>query len=67
MSTKRVLGGTMRPLSAILAEDVVWHIPGGSSISGVYRGRADVMQYVRRRRGGTSRLGIKVDVAASRS
>jgi ketosteroid isomerase-like protein len=37
-------------LFAILAEDVVWHVPGRSAISGVYRGRADVMNYVRRRR-----------------
>ncbi len=37
-------------LAAILAEDVVWHVPGRSAISGVYRGRDEVMEYVRRRR-----------------
>lgn len=37
-------------LAAILDEDVVWHVPGRSAISGVYRGRDEVMEYVRRRR-----------------
>lgn len=37
-------------LAAILAKDVVWHVPGRSAISGVYRGRDEVMEYVRRRR-----------------
>ena len=37
-------------LSALLTEDIVWHVPGRSEISGVYRGRAEVMKYVRRRR-----------------
>jgi hypothetical protein len=36
--------------AAILAEDIVWHVPGRNAISGVYRGRAEVMEYVRRRR-----------------
>jgi uncharacterized protein len=37
-------------LAAILAEDIVWHVPGRNAISGVYRGWAEVMEYVRRRR-----------------
>ncbi len=37
-------------LAAILDEDVVWHVPGRSAISGGYRGRDEVMEYVRRRR-----------------
>jgi ketosteroid isomerase-like protein len=37
-------------LAALLDEDIVWHVPGRNAISGVYRGRAEVMEYVRRRR-----------------
>ena len=37
-------------LAAILTDDVVWHVPGRSGISGEYRGKAEVMEYVRRRR-----------------
>lgn len=37
-------------VSEMLALDIVWHVPGRSAISGVYRGRAEVMEYVRRRR-----------------
>lgn len=34
----------------LLSDDVVWHVPGRSVIAGVYRGKAEVMKYVRRRR-----------------
>ncbi|HEY3214405.1 MAG TPA: nuclear transport factor 2 family protein [Actinomycetota bacterium] len=37
-------------LSALLTEGIVWHVPGRSAISGVYRGKAEVMEYVRHRR-----------------
>lgn len=37
-------------LSALLTEGIVWHVPGRGAISGVYRGKAEVMEYVRRRR-----------------
>jgi uncharacterized protein len=37
-------------LAALLTEAVVWHVPGRSAISGEYRGRDEVMEYVRRRR-----------------
>ena len=37
-------------LSETFSEDIVWHVPGRSAISGVYRGRDEVMQYVQRRR-----------------
>jgi hypothetical protein len=39
-----------RSLSALFSEGVVWHVPGHSAISGTYRGRDEVMAYVRRRR-----------------
>jgi uncharacterized protein len=37
-------------LEAILADDVVWHVPGSSAIAGTYRGKRTVMEYVLRRR-----------------
>jgi ketosteroid isomerase-like protein len=37
-------------LAALLTEVVVWHVPGRSAISGEYRGKEEVMEYVRRRR-----------------
>jgi uncharacterized protein len=37
-------------LSEMFSEDVVWRVPGTSAISGVYRGRDEVLEYVRRRR-----------------
>jgi ketosteroid isomerase-like protein len=37
-------------LEDLLADDVVWHVPGRSAIAGTYRGKAEVMSYVQRRR-----------------
>jgi ketosteroid isomerase-like protein len=37
-------------LSELLSEGIIWHVPGLSAIAGVYRGRDQVMEYVRRRR-----------------
>lgn len=37
-------------LAEIFAEDVVWHVPGKSTIAGDYRGFDEVMEYVDRRR-----------------
>ena len=42
--------GDDRALAEVLADDVVWHVPGRSAISGDYRGIDEVMEYVRRRR-----------------
>jgi len=39
-----------RALAQILAEDVVWHVPGRNAIAGEYRGIDRVMEYVQRRR-----------------
>jgi ketosteroid isomerase-like protein len=43
-------GGDVAPVEDLLAEDVVWHVPGTSPIAGDYRGRAAVLRYFRRRR-----------------
>jgi uncharacterized protein len=49
-------GGDVAAVEGLLAEDVVWHVPGSSAIAGDYRGREAVVRYFRRRReiaGGT--------------
>jgi len=39
-----------RALTKVLADDVVWHVPGKNAIAGEYPGVDRVMEYVRRRR-----------------
>jgi ketosteroid isomerase-like protein len=41
--------GDLDQVAQTFAEDIVWHVPGRSRISGIYRGRAEVLQYVRER------------------
>jgi uncharacterized protein len=43
-------GGPDGPLRAVLADDVVWHVPGANAIAGVYEGVDAVLAYMRRRR-----------------
>ena len=35
-------GGDVAPVADLLAENVVWHVPGTSPIAGDYRGRPRV-------------------------
>ncbi|HEY3241027.1 MAG TPA: nuclear transport factor 2 family protein, partial [Acidimicrobiia bacterium] len=37
--------GDMETLSELMAEDVVWHVPGRSSIAGDYQGREATFAY----------------------
>jgi len=37
-------------LLEVFSEDIVWHVPGDNKIAGVYRGRDEVLEYVRLRR-----------------
>lgn len=39
-----------RSLADVFADDIVWHVPGKNAIAGEYRGKDEVMDYVRRRR-----------------
>jgi YbgC/YbaW family acyl-CoA thioester hydrolase len=58
-------GGDLAPVTELLAEDVVWHVPGSSPIAGDYRGRDAVLEYFRLRRelaGGSIRV-IMIGVA----
>jgi YbgC/YbaW family acyl-CoA thioester hydrolase len=43
-------GGDLGPVEEMLAEDVIWHVPGTSPIAGEYRGRDAVTGYFRLRR-----------------
>ena len=43
-------GGDLAAVEELLAEDVVWHVPGTSPIAGDYRGRPAVSEYFRLRR-----------------
>src|SRR3954462_10249041 len=43
-------GGDLAAVEELLAEDVVWHVPGSSPIAGDHRGRESVTAYFRLRR-----------------
>ena len=43
-------GGDVEAVRGLLAEDIVWHVPGTSPIAGDYRGRDAVIGYFRARR-----------------
>jgi ketosteroid isomerase-like protein len=43
-------GGPDEPLRALLADDIVWVVPGTNAIAGEYRGVDEVMAYFARRR-----------------
>lgn len=43
-------GGDLTAVEELLAEDVIWHVPGTSPIAGDYHGRQEVTGYFRRRR-----------------
>jgi ketosteroid isomerase-like protein len=43
-------GGPVEPVAELLTEDVVWRVPGRSSIAGEHRGVDAVLEYFARRR-----------------
>ena len=43
-------GGDVAPVVELLADDVVWHVPGSSPIAGDHRGRDAVVRYFTTRR-----------------
>ena len=52
-------GGDLAPVEVLLAEDVVWHVPGTSPVAGDYHGRQAVTRYFGLRRelaGGAIRI-----------
>jgi uncharacterized protein len=54
-------GGDLASVEELLADDVVWHVPGASPIGGDYRGREAVVGYFRRRR---DLAGGSIEIAA---
>jgi ketosteroid isomerase-like protein len=52
-------GGSVEAVMELLAEDIIWHVPGESPIAGDHRGHAQVIAYFDRRRrlaGATMRM-----------
>jgi ketosteroid isomerase-like protein len=43
-------GGRIKPLRALLTDDVTWTVPGRNAIAGTYRGADSVVGYFGRRR-----------------
>lgn len=43
-------GGAVEPVAELLADDVVWHVPGTSPIAGDHRGKEAVIEYFGTRR-----------------
>jgi uncharacterized protein len=59
-------GGDLEPVAELLAEDVVWRVPGRSPIAGEHRGRASVLRYFEQRRAlarGTLRIEVRKSIA----
>ena len=56
-------GGDVEPLLALLADDVVWHVPGRSAIAGEHRGREGARRYFENRRA-TALNTFRVEVKA---
>jgi hypothetical protein len=52
-------GGPVHEVAELLADDIVWHVPGSSSIAGHHRGVDAVLAYFEKRRSiaaGTMRM-----------
>jgi ketosteroid isomerase-like protein len=43
-------GGPVEPVIELLAEDIVWHVPGSSPVAGSHRGVRQVVEYFEKRR-----------------
>ncbi len=59
-------GQDAKAIAAGLARDVLWRVPGGTVMSGDYRGRRDVVEFLRRtglETGGTYRSRLHTVLA----
>ena len=67
--TRRVFaafGNDAKALSAALSRDIVWRVPGNTVMSGEYRGRREVIEFLRRtglETGGTYRSSLHTVLA----
>jgi len=43
-------GGSIEKVTELLADDIVWHVPGSSLIAGDHKGKAEVIAYFEHRR-----------------
>jgi uncharacterized protein len=67
--TRRVFaafGNDAKAVSAAMARDIVWRVPGNTVMSGEYRGRREVIEFLRRtglETGGTYRSSLHTVLA----
>ena len=67
--TRRVFaafGVDAKQISAAMSRDIVWRVPGATSMSGEYRGRREVVEFLRRtglETGGTYRSQLHTVIA----
>ncbi len=67
--TRRVFasfGSDAKAVSAALSRDIVWRVPGNTAMSGEYRGRREVIEFLRRtglETGGTYRSSLHTVLA----
>jgi hypothetical protein len=58
---ERFVAGDPEGLLGLFAEDAVWIVPGANAMTGTYRGRAEILAFLRRTReltGGTYRVEL---------
>lgn len=63
---ERFVQGDLPALLGLFADDAVWHVPGASAMSGSYRGRDEIISFLRRTAeltGGTYRVELLWTVA----
>lgn len=57
----RFVGGDVAGLLELFADDAVWHVPGANAMTGDYRGRDEIIPFLRRTgelTGGTYRVEL---------
>ena len=62
----RFVGGDVAGLLELFADDAVWHVPGANAMTGDYRGRDEIIAFLRRTAeltGGTYRVELRWVVA----
>jgi ketosteroid isomerase-like protein len=58
---ERFVRGDVAGLLELFADDAVWHVPGSNAVAGAYRGREEIIAFLRRTAeltGGTYRVEL---------
>ena len=58
---ERFVQGDVAGLVGLFADDAVWHVPGSNAVAGIYRGRDEIIAFLRRTAeltGGTYRVEL---------